>query len=89
MLGDVEVYDNVLDEYLNSRELFVNRMWEQTRQRILQSKGVKKHLLARANEIRIKVGEDPEQKRLDETEALQREAERQKSISPMSQTMVP
>ena len=75
--GDVEQYHAALDEFLESRNLFVHRMWEQTRQRILQSKEVKKHILPeRVNEIRIHVGPDPEQRRIDEQEALEKEAER-------------
>ncbi|NOX57406.1 MAG: hypothetical protein GXP29_00925 [Planctomycetes bacterium] len=74
--GDVDQYHAVLDEYLASPELLVHRLWEQTRQRVLRLPGVTKHFVAgAADELRIHVEPDPEQKKQDEIERLQKEAE--------------
>ena len=72
--GDLQVYRSALAEYAKGPELFVNRMWQNTRERIMRMPGVTKHFTSGvANEIRIKLGEDPEQRRLDAIERLREE----------------
>ena len=51
-LGNIQAYS----EYLENHELFVHRMWQQTRQKVLRYPEVKKHFLPDAvDEIRITV----------------------------------
>ena len=74
--GDVQEYQAVLQEFLDSPRLFVNRMWDQTRRNIMQRKGVNKHFVAAtADEVRIVIPPDPKQRELDEMMELQEEAE--------------
>jgi hypothetical protein len=71
--GDVEEYEAALEEYLESPDLFVARMWEKTRRKVLQYNEVKKHF-GTGDEWRIKIGPDPRQREIDETRRLQEEA---------------
>ncbi len=88
--GEVEEYHASLDEFLNARELFLHRMWEKTRQQVLTYDGVKKHMISpMADEIRIKIGPDPEQRRIDERKKLQKEAEEHEFELPGKVHMVP
>jgi membrane protease subunit HflK len=74
--GDVDQYLAVLDEYLESPDLLVHRLWEQTKQRVLQQRGLTKHFVAgSANELRIHIEPDPEQAARDEIEKLSKEAQ--------------
>ncbi len=74
--GDVDQYHAVLDEYLESPDLLIHRLWEQTRQRVLQQKGLTKHFVAsNAMELRIHIEPDPEQAARDETERLRQESD--------------
>ncbi|MCB9850065.1 MAG: protease modulator HflK [Phycisphaerales bacterium] len=73
--GDVDEYRAALEEYTTSPELFIHRMWERTRERVLQLEGVKKHFVPSImDELRIKIGPDPEQRKIDEQRKLQEEA---------------
>lgn len=81
MRGDVDQYNAALAEYLATPDLFIERMWQQARARIMVNESVRKHFLPKAmNELRIKVGVDPEQRRLDEQRKLREEA-RQRDFS--------
>lgn len=74
--GDVDQYQALIDEYLESPDLLVHRLWEQTRQRVLQQPGVTKHFVAgNARELRIHVEPDPKQAALDEILKLRLESE--------------
>ncbi len=74
--GDVDQYLAVLDEYLESPDLLVHRLWEQTKQRVLQQDGLTKHFVAgSADELRIHIEPDPEQAARDEAEKLRKESE--------------
>ena len=74
--GDVDEFEASLDEYLQSPVLFIHRMWEKTRERVLASNEVTKHFISpMADEIRIKIGTDPQQRLIDERIKLQMEAE--------------
>jgi membrane protease subunit HflK len=81
--GDVDQYRAALDEYLTAKDLFVHRMWKRTEQRVLQHEGVVKYILpSLMDEVRIKYGTDPEQRRLDEIKKLQREGETRDFSTP-------
>ncbi|GJM24667.1 MAG: hypothetical protein DHS20C16_10820 [Phycisphaerae bacterium] len=74
--GDVDQYLAVLDEYRESPELLVHRLWEQSKQRFLQQDGLIKHFVASsADELRIHIEPDPERTARDEIEKLQKESE--------------
>ncbi len=74
--GDVDEYRAALDEYLTQPELFIHRMWEDTRMEVLQRAGVIKHYLPKqADELRIIVAPDPLQREIEERRRLQQEAE--------------
>ena len=82
--GDVANYQAHLVEYQRNPALLVNRLWEQTKQKLLTQAGVTKIGIPRgAKEVRIIVGPDPRQKELDEIEKLKKEvAEKGKTIAP-------
>lgn len=81
--GDVEQYQAALSEYLAAPQLFIERMWEDTRARLMQNDGVKKHfVMPLADELRIKIGEDPEQRRIDEERKLRQDQEQQDFSTP-------
>jgi regulator of protease activity HflC (stomatin/prohibitin superfamily) len=72
--GDLGEYRAALVEYKRSPALFLNRMWQRTRARIMQNDGVTKHFTSSIfSEIRIEVAPDPEQRRIDELNKLRRE----------------
>ncbi len=74
--GDVEQYMAVMDEYLESPDLLVHRLWEQTKQRVLQLDGLTKHFVAgSATELRIHIEPDPEQAARDEIRKLREESD--------------
>lgn len=74
--GDLQQYNAALDEYLVSRELFVNRMWQRTRRKVLNYDELEKNLLPPgAMEIRIKVPPDPKAREIDERRQLEKEAD--------------
>lgn len=74
--GEVQRYEAALDEYLASRDLFVNRMWGQTRRRVLNYDDVEKYMLPPGPyEIRIKVPPDPKIREIEERRQLEKEAE--------------
>jgi len=89
--GEVTEYQAALAEYLATPELFINRMWEDTRARLMQQEGVTKHFIAKqADEVRIKIGKDPEQRKLDEQRKLQQEAEQRDFSTPQQlHTVIP
>ena len=74
--GDVDQYLAVMDEYLQSPDLLVHRLWEQTKQRVLQQSGLTKHFVAgSADELRIHIEPDPEQAARDEADRLKKESQ--------------
>jgi regulator of protease activity HflC (stomatin/prohibitin superfamily) len=77
--GDVEVYNALLDEFLRSPELLINRLWQETWMRLLTAEGVTKYALpAGTNEVRFNVQPDPEQRKLDEINEIMKELEEKK-----------
>jgi len=77
--GDLQRYNAALDEYLVSRDLFVNRMWQRTRRKVLNYDGLDKNLLPPGPmEIRIKVPPDPKVREIEEKRQLEKEAEQYK-----------
>ncbi len=79
--GDVEVYTAMLDEFRRSPELLINRLWHETWIHLLNADGVTKYTLpAQTNEIRLMVPPDPEQKRIDEIQQIQKDIEFKKLV---------
>ncbi|MCH7812787.1 MAG: hypothetical protein IID40_02080, partial [Planctomycetes bacterium] len=73
--GDVEQFEMLLPEYRRSPRLLIDRLWQETRKRIMASSGVTKfYLPAGQKEIRLHVAPDPESQRQAEIERLAREA---------------
>lgn len=79
MQGDVAEYEAMLEEYLRAPELFVKRMWEATRREVFGYDTLVKMLLpATGDEVRIKIGQDPELRDIMERRRLQEEAEKRR-----------
>lgn len=75
--GDVQQYQAALDEYLGARNLFVNRLWERTRRKVLSYDQVTKWLLPPGPlEIRVKVPPDPKVREIEEKRQLEKEAQK-------------
>ena len=73
--SDVEDYRALLPEYKRAPRLLIARLWQKTRQEILDSPGVTKFYRPRAvHQIRVKIPRDPEETRIEE----QRRVEKQK-----------
>ena len=72
--GDVEQYRFLMEEYTNSPKLLVDRLWQQTKERVLTNRGVTKYYLSPGQkEIRLRIGEDPEEQRQQEREQYMKE----------------
>ena len=73
--GDVEQFQFLLAEYQRTPRLLIDRLWQQTRRRILSYPGVTKwYLPARRKQVRMHIGTDPEERRQAEIEQLKKEA---------------
>ncbi|MCP4248409.1 MAG: hypothetical protein GY778_15285 [bacterium] len=73
--GDVEQFQMLLAEYRQSPTLLINRLWQETRRRIMSNTGVTKYYLPPGQkEVRLVVGPDPEAQRQAEIDKLTREA---------------
>jgi len=73
--GDVEQYEKNIDEYLAAPRLLVNRLWEETRRRLLAGPGVKKtYVPSGRKELRLLIHPDPEARREEERDRYAREA---------------
>lgn len=73
--SDVEQYRALLPEYKRAPQLLIARLWEKTRQEILESPGVTKLYRPRGlQQFRLRIPFDPEESRIDE----QRRVEEQK-----------
>ena len=69
--SDVDLYRTLLPEYERNADVLIGRLWEQTRQRIFNSPGVVKFYRPPGAQIRIHVGLDREQSRIEEERRLQ------------------
>jgi regulator of protease activity HflC (stomatin/prohibitin superfamily) len=72
MRSDVEEYRALVPEYERNASLLIERLWEQTRQKVFDNPGVVK--LYRPSgllEFRVTIPVDPEQTRFDEEQRLQ------------------
>jgi len=73
--GDVEQFQFLLAEYQRTPRLLIDRLWQQTRRRILSYPGVTKwYLPAGRKQVRMHIGTDPEERRQAEIEQFKREA---------------
>ncbi|MCK4660270.1 MAG: hypothetical protein KAV82_12175 [Phycisphaerae bacterium] len=71
--GDEAEYNNFMDEYLRAPDLLFTRLWAETKQKIYRREGVKKwHLPPGQKEVRIIIGEDPQQRLIDEMKQIER-----------------
>lgn len=67
--GDVEEYEKLVGEYEQTPRLLIERLWQETKQRVLSYPGVTKYWLpAGQKEVRIKIGPDPRARREAEIE---------------------
>jgi len=69
--SDVRLYRRLLPEYVRNPELLIARLWEQTRQAILDNPGVTKFYRPPGSQLRLHVPLDPEQTRAEEEQRLQ------------------
>jgi len=75
--GDVQGYRAVLDEYSRSPKLLINRLWQETLERLLTADGVTKIVIPPGvKEFRIMIAPDPRQRELDEIEKLRKEKDK-------------
>lgn len=70
MQGDVEEYRTLLPEYRRNPAMLIGRLWEETREEILNYSGVTKIFRPPGVEIRIKIPFDPRQAKTTERERL-------------------
>lgn len=74
MQSDVERYRTLLPEYKRSPLVLINRLWEETRQRLFENPGVTKFYRPPGLlEFRVKIPLDPELTRIQEAKRLQKE----------------
>ncbi len=72
--ADVHEYEILLPEYRRSPKLLITRLWQETKGRVLSGPGVEKRFLPPGKkEVRIKIGVDPLQEKLDERDRLLKE----------------
>jgi membrane protease subunit HflK len=72
MRSDVEEYRALVPEYERNAPLLIERLWEQTRQKVFDNPGVVKlYRPFGLLEFRVTIGVDPEQTRFDEERRLQ------------------
>lgn len=72
--ADVHEYEILLPEYRRSPRLLITRLWQETKGRVLAGPGVEKRFLPPGKkEVRITIGPDPLQKKLDERDRLLKE----------------
>lgn len=73
MESDVERYRTLLPEYKRNPMMLINRLWEETKQRIFESPGVTKiYRPAGLREFRLRISRDPEESRITEERRLQK-----------------
>ncbi len=70
MQSDVELYRTLVPEFERGPALLVGRLWEDTRQSILNHPGVMKIWRPAGAEIRLKIPYDPKQGRAEEAQEL-------------------
>jgi len=87
MQGDVELYRTLLPEYERNPALLIGRLWEQTRQAIMNYPGVTKIYRPPGAEFRVTIGVDPDQARVEEAKRLQEKEFDPSKLRP--QRMVP
>jgi membrane protease subunit HflK len=71
MRADLELYQTLVPEFERNPGLLVGRLWEETREKILGYTGVTKVYVPPQTQVRIHVGLDPEQTRIEEARELQ------------------
>lgn len=83
MESDVDRYRTLLPEYKRNPMMLINRLWEETKQRIFASPGVTKiYLPAGLKEFRLKIPRDPEESRIQEERRLQQKEFNAKDLRP-------
>ena len=72
--ADLHEYETLLPEYRRSPSLLITRLWQETKGRVLAGPGVEKRFLPPGKkEVRITIGPDPLQRKLDERARLLKE----------------
>jgi len=66
MQSDVELYRTLVPEYERNPQVLIERLWEQTREEIANARGVTKVYRPPGTLMRLQIGLDPEQTRIDE-----------------------
>lgn len=82
MKADVELYQTLVPEYERNPGMLVNRLWEDTREKIMRYPGVTKVYVPSQTQVRIHVGLDPEQTRIEEAKQLQEKEFDAKKLRP-------
>lgn len=88
MRGEVEVYQAVLEEYERNPDLLINRLWDETRTKLLTSTGVTKiGLPGGIRGLWFQIGPDPKQKELDEIARIKKELEEKNPLKNLTPTI--
>ena len=66
MRADAEQYDTLLDEWLQRRDLLVTRVWEEAKQNLMGTAGIRKMYRPLGAQFRIHVGLDPREREIEE-----------------------
>lgn len=74
--ADQEEYDALMDEYLRAPDLLRARLWAETKRKIFGYEELLKYYLPPGQkEVRVVVGPDPQQQRIDEMKRIRKEEE--------------
>ncbi len=88
--GDVEQYVALLPEFQTTPRLLLDRLWQETKSRVLSNPGVNKVYLPQGKkELRLLIHPDPEARREDEVDRYKRESGVGRTRDPMDFEIVP
>lgn len=82
MKADLELYRTLVPEFERNPRLLVGRLWEETREAIFGYPGVTKVYVPAGTQIRIHIGLDPEQTRIEESKRLESKEFDPKKLRP-------
>lgn len=82
MQSDVELYRTLLPEFERNPSLLIARLWERTKEQILNQPGVSKVYRPAGTQFRLHIPLDPEEARIEEERRLQRKEFDPKQLVP-------
>lgn len=84
MRSDIEEYQRLVPEYEEAPEMLIARLWNNAWEEILDGDGVAKiYKPLRLDQLRVIIGPDPEQRKVDERRRLQQHSQQNESLLPV------